>query len=246
MLNSDVEVTKNWLTPIIKQFKNNPNLAAAQPKILDYNNRSYFEYAGAAGGYIDKYGYPYCRGRLFNTIEKDEGQYDKDAVIFWASGACLFVRKNIFWEAGGFDADYFAHQEEIDLCWRINALGYEIKCIGLSKVYHMGGATIPYYNAKKTFLNFRNSLFNCVKNLPSNQLFTIILTRLFLDGVAAMVFLFTFKIKHFFAILLSHVSFYYKLPIMLKKRSNKNYIHTYLTKSIVFNYYIKKSKKYNA
>src|SRR5690606_34029600 len=136
------EVTVNWLTPVLKEFNNNAKLAAAQPKILDYKNKEYFEYAGAAGGFIDKYGYPYCRGRMFKSIEKDEGQYDGITEIFWASGACLFVRSAYFWDAGGFHEDYFAHQEEIDLCWRFFNLNYKTICVGSSKVYHLGGATL--------------------------------------------------------------------------------------------------------
>ena len=164
LLNSDVEVTPNWLDPIISKFSKDNSIAAAQPKILDYKNKEYFEYAGAAGGYLDKLGYPFCRGRIFNTLEKDNGQYNDTTEIFWASGACLFVRANAFWEAGALDEDYFAHQEEIDLCWRIKAKGGKIIYDGSSEVFHVGGATLDSGSPEKTFYNFRNSLFNLLKN----------------------------------------------------------------------------------
>lgn len=165
LLNSDVEVTKNWLEPIVEAFKNNAEVAIMQPKLLDYKQKDYFEYAGAAGGFIDKFGYPYCRGRIFNTLEKDEGQYNDTHSIFWASGACLFVRSYVFKELNGFDESFFAHMEEIDLCWRAKNLGYKIIYTGRSQVYHVGGATLANSNPKKTFLNFRNSLFALVKTL---------------------------------------------------------------------------------
>src|SRR5699024_4731440 len=156
LLNSDVEVTENWLNPVLSEFTKNEKLAAAQPKILDYKNRDYFEYAGAAGGFLDKYGFPYCRGRIFETLEKEEGQYNDVALIFWASGACLFIRVKDFRAVGGFDETYFAHQEEIDLCWRFQSKGKEIFCVGSSSVYHVGGATLDAAHPDKTFFNFRN------------------------------------------------------------------------------------------
>ena len=159
LLNNDIEVTENWLTPILSEFKKNKKTAIIQPKILDYNNKDYFEYAGAAGGYIDKFAYPYCRGRIFNTIEKDKHQYNDHKTIFWASGACLFIRKTIFQTLNGFDASFFAHMEEIDLCWRAYNLDYQTKYIGDSIVFHVGGATLQNTNPKKTYLNFRNSLY---------------------------------------------------------------------------------------
>ncbi|HBC03790.1 MAG TPA: dTDP-Rha--alpha-D-GlcNAc-pyrophosphate polyprenol alpha-3-L-rhamnosyltransferase, partial [Aequorivita sp.] len=146
LLNSDVEVTENWLQPVVSEFEKDSSVVAAQPKILDYKNKEYFEYAGAAGGFIDKYGYPYCRGRIFNTLEKDMGQYDDVSQIFWASGACLFVKAEAFWQAGALDEDYFAHQEEIDLCWRLQSKGGKIVYVGASKVYHVGGATLAALN----------------------------------------------------------------------------------------------------
>ena len=158
LINSDIEVTENWLQPILKTFKNEPNTAIIQPKILDFKNKEYFEYAGAAGGFIDQYGYPYCRGRIFDTLEKDNGQYDDNCEIFWATGACFFIRSTVYRELNGFDPVFFAHQEEIDLCWRVFNNGYKIKYISNSVVYHVGGATLQLGNPKKTFLNFRNSL----------------------------------------------------------------------------------------
>ncbi len=246
LLNSDVEVTANWLIPVLKEFKNNTNLAAAQPKILDYKNKEYFEYAGAAGGFIDKYGYPYCRGRIFNTIEKDEGQYDGVTEIFWASGACFFVRGTHFWEAGGFDEDYFAHQEEIDLCWRFYNMNLNVVCVGDSKVYHLGGGTLDNLSPKKTFLNFRNSLFNLQKHVPSGNLFTTIFIRMLLDGLAGINFLVTFKLNHFISIIKAHFSFYFNLSKTAKKRNKllkkKKF---YTTNSIVFTYFAKKIKLFN-
>lgn len=165
LLNSDVEVTKNWLKPVLDVFNNDDKTAIIQPKLLDFKNKNKFEYAGAAGGFIDLYGYPYCRGRIFNSLETDQNQFDDTSEIFWASGACLFIRANVYHKLGGFDEDYFAHQEEIDLCWRTQNIGYKVKYVGASTVYHVGGATLQETNPHKTFLNFRNSLLNVVKNV---------------------------------------------------------------------------------
>ena len=188
LLNSDVEVTQNWLNPIVNTFKEDTNTGIIQPKLLDYNKKDCFEYAGAAGGFIDKYGYPYCRGRIFNTVEKDLGQYNDSTEIFWASGACMFIKRDIFKELHGFDELYFAHMEEIDLCWRAKNLGYVIKYVGSSEIYHVGGATLKNSNPKKTFLNFGNSLFTLTKNANGFILGKIFI-RLILDGIAAIKFL---------------------------------------------------------
>jgi len=201
LVNSDVEVTQNWLQPILETFKNEPNTAIVQPKILDYKHKEYFEYAGAGGGFIDKYGFPFCRGRIFDTIEKDNGQYNDTCDIFWASGASFFIRSSVFKELNGFDVDFFAHQEEIDLCWRAINKNYTIKYNGLSTIYHVGGATLNEENPKKTFLNFRNSLFMLTKNLPKEKLFKILLIRMVLDGIAGLRFLFKGKFTHLFAVL---------------------------------------------
>lgn len=211
LLNSDIEVTENWLTPIISEFQTDDTIAAIQPKILDYKDKSKFEYAGAGGGFIDKYGYPYCRGRIFNSIETDLKQYNDTLDVFWASGACLFIKSDTYYYLNGFDEDYFAHQEEIDLCWRIQNLNKKIKYVGTSTVYHVGGATLTTLNPKKTFLNFRNSLFNLVKNTPKNKGFELIFIRLCLDGIAGVKYLFEGKPLHTIAIIKAHFSIFIKL-----------------------------------
>lgn len=242
LVNSDIEVTENWLSPILSLFDNEPNIGIIQPKILDYKNKECFEYAGAAGGYIDSYGYPYCRGRIFDTLEKDNHQYEDETEIFWASGACFFIRKEIYRKLNGFDPDFFAHQEEIDLCWRAFNMGYSAKYTSKSVVYHVGGATLNQGNPKKTFLNFRNSLLMLLKNLPSNQLVPILFMRLTLDGIAGIQFIFKGKFAHCFAILKAHFYFYHLINYTLKKRGTiqkENYFHT---KSIVFNYFVSKKQ----
>lgn len=243
LLNSDIEVTPNWLVPVLETFKNQPETAIIQPKILDYKSKEKFEYAGAAGGFIDKYGYPYCRGRIFNTIEVDTNQYNNET-IFWASGACLFIRQSTFKALHGFDKSYFAHMEEIDLCWRAYNKGYLTKYINNSTVYHVGGATLDASSPKKTYLNFRNSLFTLTKNAKGN-ITLLILARLILDGIAAFKFLIEFKPNHLFAILKAHLSFYRHLPELLKKRKailqKAGY---YQTKSIVYDYFILKNKTF--
>jgi len=239
LVNSDIEVTENWLTPILNLFDKNPNTAIIQPKILDYKSKAYFEYAGAAGGFIDKFGYPFCRGRIFDTIEKDNGQYNDIAKVFWASGACFFIRKEVYRELNGFDADFFAHQEEIDLCWRSFNRNYDTFYCGLSTVYHLGGATLATSNPKKTFLNFRNSLLMLTKNLPSNKLIIIIIGRMILDGIAGIQFLIKGKFKHFFAILKAHFSFYALLIKTIRKRTSKIKTNYYKINSIVYAYFVK-------
>ncbi|RZP04629.1 MAG: glycosyltransferase family 2 protein [Flavobacteriales bacterium] len=243
LINNDVEVTKNWLEPIINEFKSDSSLIAAQPKILDFNNKKYFEYAGAGGGFIDQLGYPYCRGRIFNTIEKDMGQYNDIKKIFWATGACLIIKNNEFKKLNGFDENFFAHQEEIDLCWRIQLTGGTIKYIGNSTVYHVGGATLSNLNPTKTFYNFRNSLLMLVKNIKSPKVYTILLTRLLLDGIAGLHFLIQGKWKHTLAIIKAHLSFYRLLPSYINKKSkNRKQIKYYHIKSIVWNYFIRKNR----
>ena len=246
LLNNDVEVTENWLHPISAAYKNDSKTAIIQPKLLDYNRRDYFEYAGAAGGFIDKYGYPYCRGRIFNTIEKDHGQYNDTSDIFWASGACLFIRTDVFEALNGFDESFFAHMEEIDLCWRAKNLGHIVKYVGSSTVYHVGGATLSNTSPKKTYLNFRNSLFTLTKNANEN-LFSLVLTRLTLDGIAGIKFILSFKPLHTLAIIKSHFSFYKHLPTLIKQRKtlNKSTIH-YAKKSIVWLYFAANKKHYNS
>lgn len=184
LLNSDVEVAKDWLAPLLEYMDRHLDTAACQPKLLSYKDKTKFEYAGACGGYIDKYGYPFCRGRLFDTVEKDEGQYDTIAPIFWASGAALMVRSCDYWKVNGLDSRFFAHMEEIDFCWRLHNLGRKIVCIPKGVVYHVGGATLNKTNPRKTFLNFRNNLLMLYKNLPERELKCILATRYWLDNIA--------------------------------------------------------------
>ena len=242
LVNSDVEVTKNWLNPIVELFDNEPKTAIIQPKILDFKKKTHFEYAGAAGGFIDKYGYPFCRGRIFETVEEDKGQYNDETEIFWATGACFFIRKDVYHELKGFDADFFAHQEEIDLCWRAFNLGYKTKYTSKSVVYHVGGATLNVANPMKTYLNFRNSLYMLVKNLPIGELFLVIFMRMILDGIAALKFLVQGKGKHFLAVLKAHYSFYINLNRVISKRNKTQLPNYYHTKSIVWSYFIGKNK----
>ncbi|WOC39993.1 glycosyltransferase family 2 protein [Polaribacter sp. HL-MS24] len=246
LINSDVEVTQNWITPILEVFKKEENTAIIQPKILDFKDKTKFEYAGAGGGFLDLYGYPYCRGRVFNEIELDTHQFNDVSEIFWASGACFFIRSKVYHQLGGFDEDYFAHQEEIDLCWRSQNSGYDVKYVGLSTVYHVGGATLQETNPHKTYLNFRNSLLNVVKNVPKKWFLFVVISRLILDGIAGVKFLFEFRPIHTFAILKAHISFYKNFIKFLGKRrklqkkSNYN-LHT----SVVWQYFVMGRKKYH-
>lgn len=246
LVNSDIEVSENWLIPIRKAFAEHEKMAVLQPKILDYKNKTKFEYAGASGGFIDKLGYPYCRGRLFTEIEVDKKQYDKFSEIFWASGACFFIRKNIFDEVGGFDEDYFAHMEEVDLCWRIHNYGHKVMYEPNSVVYHVGGATLKNSNPQKTYLNFRNSLFTIVKNTPLKKMFFIIKYRLILDGVAGVKFILDGDWAHTVAIIKAHFSFYKHFMKMYKKRNKKNISSNkyFIHKSIVFQFFILNRKKF--
>lgn len=189
LLNSDVEVTPGWLEPLLSFMEQNPAAVACQPKILACNDKTSFEYAGASGGFIDRYGYPYCRGRLFDTVERDNGQYDDVCRVFWATGAAMMVRSSVFRSAGGFDERFFAHMEEVDLCWRMAARGGEIYVVPQSRVYHVGGATLNKSNPRKTFLNFRNNLLMLYKNLPQDELCRVMCVRALLDYVAAFKFL---------------------------------------------------------
>ncbi|MFP2995016.1 glycosyltransferase family 2 protein [Spongiivirga sp. MCCC 1A20706] len=246
LLNSDVQVTSNWLVPVVKRFQSDETVAIIQPKILDYKNKTRFEYAGASGGFIDKYGYPFCRGRVFHTLEEDVDQYNDATTIFWASGACFFIKKQVFQDIGGFDEDFFAHQEEIDLCWRAFNLGFNTYVEPQSVIYHVGGATLEASNPKKTFLNFRNSLFMLLKNLPKQKIIPILFGRMVLDGIAALQFILTLKPVHFLAVIKAHFSFYININRMYRKRtlSKKNQYY-YALKSIVLNYYVYKKKLFS-
>ena len=240
LVNSDIEVTKNWIQPIIEEFKKSENTAIVQPKILDFKDKNKFEYAGAAGGFIDFLGYPYCRGRIFTELEKDIQQYNDTANIFWASGACFFIRSKVYHQLGGFDEHFFAHQEEIDLCWRTQNEGFTVKYVGMSTVYHIGGATLNEASPRKTFLNFRNSLFTALKNVPKRYLFIVILSRLLLDAIAGIKFCVELRPLHTWAIIKAHLSFYQYAPTMIKKRLKISYKRTsyYHSKSIVWQHFI--------
>lgn len=246
LLNSDVEVTENWLKPVVELFDNEDETAIIQPKILDYKNKEFFEYAGAGGGFIDKYGFPYCRGRVFETLEKDKHQYDNIQEVFWASGACFFIRKEIFEKLNGFDEDFFAHQEEIDLCWRAFNQNYKVKYCGQSTVYHLGGGTLQYNNPKKNYLNFRNSLFMLFKNLPTNQLFSTLFIRMLFDALAGIYLLKQFNFNGLISILKAHYSFYSNFRKFYNKRITNQNLGYYHQKSIVWEYYIKKNKIFKA
>jgi GT2 family glycosyltransferase len=250
VLNSDVEVTAGWMDEPIRLMENDPSIAAVQPKILSYYQKTHFEYAGAAGGFIDRFGYPFCRGRIFNEVEADNGQYDDSIDIFWATGACMFVRAKYFHEVGGFDADFWAHMEEIDLCWRLKNRGYRIVYTPNSAVYHLGGGTLSYDNPRKLFLNFRNNLWLLYKNLPPRQLFPILSIRMVLDGVAAFKLLSEFNLNGIKSVLKAHYHFYKALPKLREKRrlaaKDGHYIlpPEKLPRSIVFQFYIRKRKRF--
>lgn len=247
LVNSDIEVTKDWLKPVIQQFELHENTVAIQPKLLDFKDKTKFEFAGAAGGFIDFMGYPFCKGRIFNELESDHQQYDNSYEIFWATGACFFIKAEIYHELKGFDEDYFAHQEEIDLCWRIQNEGYKIEYVGASTVYHVGGATLQESNPHKTFLNFRNSLYSISKNVPKRFVVIVILLRLLLDGIAGIKFIVELRPIHTWAILKAHISFYYSLPKMLKKRKAISYKQTkyYHCFSIVWQHFILRRKTFS-
>ena len=220
LLNSDIEVTPRWIEPVIELMDANPQIAACQPKILSYYEKQKFEYAGASGGFIDKYGYPFCRGRVFQHLEEDKGQYDDICEVFWATGACMFVRADLYIKHGGLDDSFFAHMEEIDFCWRMKNLGYQIYCCPQSKVYHIGGGTLPKGSARKTYLNFRNNLSLLTKNLPSNRVFWVIAYRILLDWVAAVKFLFGGGLDDFWAVIRAHFAFYQRIPSIRQARKN--------------------------
>ncbi|WP_288437925.1 glycosyltransferase family 2 protein [uncultured Chryseobacterium sp.] len=238
LLNSDVEVTGNWTEPVLELMEKNPSISAVQPKILSYHNRSYFEFAGAAGGLIDNLGYPYCRGRVFDDLEEDKGQYNDEAEIFWASGCCFFIRSKDFSDQNGFDARFFAHQEEIDLCWRLINSGKKIYYTGKSSVYHVGGGTLNKQSAQKTYLNIRNNLSMLLKNLPFPQLILVIFSRLCLDSVAGIYFGLKYGFSHLWAVIRAHFGFYAQLPgsWKLRQRHQKNLF--YQSKWLIFKHFL--------
>lgn len=218
LLNSDVEVTEGWIEPVINLLKNDASIGAAQPRILSFHERNKFEYAGAAGGFIDSLGYPFCRGRIFSHTEEDHGQYNDTRQVFWATGACLFIRAEIFKSLGGFDEDFFAHMEEIDLCWRLNRAGYKVYYQGESKVYHVGGGTLSASNPGKTYLNFRNGLSLLIKHLSTLELLWKLPVRFLLDWSAAVLFLFGGKPADARAVLAAHIGFIKNVRSDIAKR----------------------------
>lgn len=244
LVNSDIEVTENWLNPVIEAFRSDASVSIIQPKILDYKDKSKFEYAGAAGGFIDRFGFPFCRGRIFDTVEEDAGQYDDSREIFWASGACFFIKSELFQRLGGFDESFFAHQEEIDLCWRAFNAGEKAFSVPNSVVYHVGGATLNEGHPRKTYLNFRNSLLMMAKNLPSAKVFPIIFIRLCLDGVAGIRFLISGKPRHCWEVAHAHFGFYKRLGGILRKRSDSQKNNYFLANNLIFSYFIQNKKKF--
>ncbi len=245
LLNSDIEVGENWIEPVISLMDSDKNIAACQPKILSYLDPASFEYAGGAGGFLDTFGYPFCRGRIFNTLEKDKGQYNDVCEIFWATGACMFIRSEIFHNENGFDADFFAHMEEIDLCWRIKNKGYRIMYCPDSVVYHIGGGTLPKNSPTKTYLNMRNNIYLLFKNLPAQKLIPIFILRFLMDGIASIKFLIDGGIKDFMAVLKAHFSFYANVRKLIRKRQH---IHPHnvgiFHGNIVWEYYVLRNRTF--
>lgn len=238
LLNSDIEVTENWIEPVINFMRSDPQIAACQPKICAYDLPTHFEYAGAAGGFVDYLGYPFCRGRIFDTREEDHGQYDDVADVFWATGACLFVKAEAFQRAGGFDPTFFAHMEEIDLCWRLKKEGFRITYCGFSKVYHVGGGTLHKSNPRKTFLNYRNNLIMLYKNLSVAERWRVIPIRLILDGISSFRYIAAGAFPDILAIIKAHFAFYrmiYKNRIQTYKGTRKVKLYD---KSVVWEYFV--------
>ena len=247
LLNNDVEVMAGWLEPAVQLMENDPNIAAIQPKILSFHQKDHFEYAGACGGWIDKYGYPFARGRVFDTCEPDNAQYNDNQPVFWASGAALFIRASVFHELKGFDEYFFAHQEEIDLCWRLQLTGYSVWVCPASVVYHVGGGTLPAGNQRKVFLNFRNGLLMMYKNLPQKGRLATIFVRMLLDGVAGVRFLFSGKGRSCWAVIRAHLHFYKR--IFSQKRGQNatkrlSELNGYYPGSLVWAYFVKKKKTF--
>ena len=245
LLNDDVEVTPNWIEPVIAQMRRNPQTAICQPKLLMYDQRDTFEYAGGAGGFIDKYGYPFCRGRLFTTLEQDHGQYNDAREVFWASGAAMFVRADVWKQLGGLDGEFFAHMEEIDFCWRAKNAGYRVEYCPQSVVYHVGGGTLPKSNPRKTYLNFRNNMALLYKNLPKRRLAWVMACRVALDYVAALKFLLEGKPQEFKAVAQAHHAFYRWLPTLKTRRCREAQpVSCTLDSLLLIHYYLLKKKHF--
>jgi GT2 family glycosyltransferase len=251
LLNSDIETPNNWVQPVIEFMESNPDIGAAMPKILQLTKKTHFEYAGAAGGFIDKWGFPFCRGRIFEALEEDNGQYNDNKEIFWATGACMFVRNDLYKKLGGLDEFFFAHMEEIDLCWRVKRAGYKVYAIGNSHVYHLGGGTLKKVNPKKTFLNFRNNLLMLIKNHPSKGFTLKISQKLILDGIAGVKFLLEGKPNHTIAIIKAHFSVYanynkfLKVRKSLKVKFGDKEVSKVYPRLIIWDYFKKGKKKFS-
>ena len=247
LLNSDVEVTPNWIAPVVEYMEADEKCAICQPKLLSYYNRDTFEYAGGAGGFIDYLGYPFCRGRIFTTLEKDHGQYNDPCEVFWATGAAMFVKASVYKQLGGLDNDFFAHMEEIDFCWRAKNNGYKVCYCPQSTIYHVGGGTLPASSPFKTFLNFRNNFALLFKNLRKHRLFCVLPLRVVLDYVAASKFLIEGKPKEFFAVAKAHWKFYGMLGKLRKKRNNLPHqsVSCIYRSSIVWDYYLGKKDTFS-
>jgi GT2 family glycosyltransferase len=250
LLNSDIEVTPGWLTPLIHILKHDKTIASVQPKILSYKEKNKFEHAGAAGGFIDSLGYPFCRGRIFDHIEVDEGQYNDEREIFWTTGACMMIRSEAFHRFGGFDEDFFAHMEEIDLCWKLHRTDQRVYYSGKSFVYHVGAGTLGYGNPKKTYLNFKNGLSLIYKHLTSEELIYKLPARILLDWLAAFIFLLKGDVANCNAILKAHIDFFMNIGRDRSKRKeikkiNPNYSHSGIKHGlIVFDYYVRAKKRF--
>ena len=248
LLNDDVEVTPGWIEPVVAQMQQHPDTAICQPKLLMYDQRDTFEYAGGAGGFLDKYGYPFCRGRMFTSLEQDNGQYNTPGEIFWASGAAMFVRADVWHQLGGLDDDFFAHMEEIDFCWRAKNAGYRVEYCPQSTVFHVGGGTLPKSNPRKTYLNFRNNMALLYKNLPNRRLAWVMCSRIVLDYVAGLKFLMERKPKEFSAVVDAHKAFYKWLPQLKKKRQGlkqQSRVSGMYQGLLLIDYYLLGKKKYS-
>jgi len=247
LLNSDIEVTVDWIKPVIDLMESDEQIAACQPKLISYYHREKFEYAGAAGGFIDKYGYPFCRGRLFQSIEADGGQYDDVCEIFWATGACIFIRADIYKNLGGLDERFFAHMEEIDFCWRAKNEGFKIMYCPDSAVYHVGGGTLPKKSWRKTYLNMRNNNIMLYKNLPQDRLFKVFIARMFLDGIAAIKFLFDGGFKDLYAVVKAHWKFFSLLPELREERKKIQHfpVSKVYQRNLVYVYFLKGKRKFS-
>ncbi|MFP4555507.1 MAG: glycosyltransferase family 2 protein [Bacteroidales bacterium] len=246
LLNSDVEVRAGWLTPLLNFMEHTPNAAACMPKIIDYKNPERFEYAGAAGGFLDFLGYPFCRGRILNTIENDNGQYDDAKEVFWATGACMLIRAKEFIAAGGFDEDFFAHMEEIDLCWRLKRQGYSIWCIPASRVFHVGGATLSNINPRKVYYNHRNNLLMLLKNLSARSVIPLISIRILLDLASAFGYAISGKPGLSISVIKAHSYFFKKLKETIVKRKQLKYPRIKLFRgSILIHYFVKRNRRFS-